>query len=394
MSFQVLVVAAEASSALYAQRLLEYWKKQNRDMKAFGVGTRAMEDLGFERLGKSEEMAVVGIQEVISHWGIIKGAFNSLLSEAKRRRPDVALLLDYPDFNLRLAAKLKKLGIPVVYYISPQVWAWRQGRVKTIKKCVDKMLVLFPFEKEFYDRHKIPCQFVGHPLLDELDERVSDKEENDRVRNRFGIKADDVLLGLMPGSRDSEIKHHLHIQLETAEWLLKKFPRLKVALLVAPTLDKEKLRLAIGDIGIPLRIIQMPPIDMVRMTDVVLAASGTATLLVGLLEKPMNIMYRMNTITAYLAKKFVKHIPYFGMINLILGRETCPEFFQDRATPTVLGESLSLLVESAEARRLMSLEMHEAKNRLGKKGATVRVAEELEMFFSLKNKIQKDERVL
>jgi lipid-A-disaccharide synthase len=130
------------------------------------------------------------------------------------------------------------------------------------------------------------------------------------------------------------------------------------------------------------------------MTDVVLAASGTATLLVGLLEKPMNIMYRMNAITAYLAKRFVKHIPYFGMINLILGRETCPEFFQDRATPTVLGESLSLLVESPEARRRMSLEMHEAKSRLGRKGATVRVADELEMFLSSKNRVQKDERVL
>ncbi|MCB0361902.1 MAG: lipid-A-disaccharide synthase [Bdellovibrionales bacterium] len=381
MKSKILIVAAEASSALYAQRLLEHWQQQGKEIEAFGVGTQTLENLGFERLGKSEEMAVVGIQEVVSHWSIIKGSFDRLVEAARQRRPQVALLLDYPDFNLRLAEKLKKINIPVVYYISPQVWAWRQGRVKQIKRFVDKMLVLFPFEKEFYDKHEVPCRFVGHPLLDELETRLFDRTELDRERLRFGVGPQDILLGLMPGSRRSEIRHHLRTQIQTAEILIEEFSRLKVALLVAPTLKIEEIKSELGELKIPLMTIQMPPLEMVKMMDVVLAASGTATLLVGLLEKPMNIMYRMNGMTAYLARRFVRNTPFFGMINLILGKEVCPEFFQERALPEILAQSLGPLVESSEERESMAKELRKTKELLGARGATSRVAEEIEVYF-------------
>ena len=380
MKPKVLMVAAEASSALYAKRLLEHWRDSGKEVEAFGVGSKAMEELGFECLGRSEEMAVVGFQEVISHYSLIKGVFNQLLEEAARRKPQVVLLLDYPDFNLRLAAKLKKLGIPVVYYISPQVWAWRQGRVKKIKACVDQMLVVFPFEKDFYDQHGVQCSFVGHPLLDELADNLFDSNELARERGKFGIRDDEVLLALMPGSRRSEINHHLITQLQAAEELSKQCSKLKVSLLVAPTLNKEELQAQLPPLSFPLMLIQRDPMEMVKLADVVLAASGTATLLVGLLEKPMVIMYKMNALTAYLARKFVRNTPHFGMINLVLGGEVCPEFFQEQANPNQLAKALKELVDSPEKRELMKESLKLAKTKLGDKGATLRVAEELDRY--------------
>ncbi|MCB0364746.1 MAG: lipid-A-disaccharide synthase [Bdellovibrionaceae bacterium] len=382
MKPKILIVAAEASSALYAKRLLELWKSQGKEVEAFGVGTRAMEEMGFECLGRSEEMAVVGFQEVISHWGLISGVFHQLLDEADKRKPQVALLLDYPDFNLRLAAKLKKKGIPVVYYISPQVWAWRQGRVKKIKACVDRMLVVFPFEKDFYDQHKVSCSFVGHPLLDELSDSLFDRAELDKERSKYGIGPEEVLVALMPGSRNSEINHHLATQLAAAERLRLQHKDVKVALLVAPTLDKDQLQAKLGELKFPLILMQKDPMEMVKLADVVLAASGTATLLVGLLEKPMVIMYKMNALTAYLARKFVRNTPFFGMINLVLGREVCREFFQEQATAENLADALGELVASKSKRVQVSEDLKGAKTHLGEKGATSRVAHELEDFIA------------
>ncbi len=167
-SNRILIIAAEASSCLYAQRLLQHWKKQDFNVEAFGIGDTAMAAEGFECLARAEDLAVVGLAEVFAHWSEIKAAFNLMVDQAKERRPQVVLLLDYPGFNLRFAKKMKALGIPVVYYISPQVWAWKTGRVKTIREVVAKMLVVFPFEKDFYAEYNMDVEFVGHPLLDEL----------------------------------------------------------------------------------------------------------------------------------------------------------------------------------------------------------------------------------
>ena len=173
-SRKILIVAAEASSCLYAQRLLQHWKLNGQLVEAFGIGNDAMALEGFECLARAEDLAVVGVQEVIAHWSVIKNAFYRVLAEVEKRRPQVVLLLDYPGFNLRLAKKLKTMGIPVVYYISPQVWAWKSGRVKTIQNVVDKMLVIFPFEVDFYALHGVQVEFVGHPLLDELEAKYFD----------------------------------------------------------------------------------------------------------------------------------------------------------------------------------------------------------------------------
>lgn len=376
-SRKILIVAAEASSCLYAQRLLQHWKKNGIQVEAFGVGNEAMKQDGFECLARAEDLAVVGIQEVISHWGVIKKAFYDLLGAAAARKPDAVLLLDYPGFNLRFAKKVKALGIPVVYYISPQIWAWRQGRVHTIRKLIDKMLVVFPFETDFYAGHGMKVEFVGHPLLDELNPQHFNPAERDHRRARYGLQPDDVLLALMPGSRNSELKHHLDTQLAAARLLVKKHPSLKVALFVAPNFSKDEVQARLNDLDFPLMLIKDEPFAMIDLADAVLCASGTATLMVGLLEKPMVIMYKMSSFTAFLARRFVKATVHFGLINLVLGERAVPELFQEQATPEGLAAELEPLLASKSARSAMSARLRSAKERLGEKGATERVARAL-----------------
>lgn len=378
---EVLIVAAEASSVIYAQRLLEYWSANGRDVKAFGVGSREMEKLGFERIGKAEEMAVVGAAEIISAYSRLKKVFDGLVAAAAERRPKVAIVMDYPEFNLMLSKRLHALGIPVVYYISPQVWAWRKGRVETIKKYCKKVFVLFPFEVKFYEEHNVPCEFVGHPILDELDDKLFDETYRKNHRNQCGIQDNEVVLGLMPGSRNLELQQHFDIQLEVARKLSKKHANLKVLIMVAPTFDKEKLEPYLENFRLPYMILKDDPARMIHLADFMLVASGTATLMVGLLQKPMVIMYRMKFMTGVFAKIFIRGVKFFGLVNLILGREVCPERWQSGAN----AEELSMLMERyftdpAYTQKVRG-ELGELRQHLGNKGATARVAQSLEEFF-------------
>ena len=380
-SESVLIIAAEASSALYAQRLLERWKADGRSVDAFGVGSREMEALGFRRLGKSEDLAVVGLQEVIRHFPAIWRVGQNVLLEARRCRPKVALLLDYPGFNLRLARRLKAdlPAMPIVYYVSPQVWAWKSGRVRTIRKFVDRLLVLFPFEVGFFKEHGIEAEFVGHPLLDELDAKLYDEKQTQLKRQRFGFARDDLVVGLMPGSRRSEIDHHLGPQLEAARLLIAGDARVRPVLLVAPGLEREQLkpwlaRLDADGKGLPIPLAKDAPFDMIQMCDAVLCASGTATLMVGLMEKPMVIMYRMNPVTAFLARRLVTKTPFFGMVNLILGKRAVEELFQEEASPLRMASEIQRVLFDVDRRREIVSDLRSLKDRLGSRGATDRVA--------------------
>lgn len=377
----VMIVAAEASSALFAQRLLEYWKRERREIQAFGVGTNDMEKLGFERLGKSEEMAVVGAAEIVEQWGLLKSVFNKLLEEAKKRRPNVVIVMDYPEFNLYLSRKLHAEGIPVVYYVSPQVWAWRKGRVQTIKRFCKKVFLLFPFEVDFYKSKNVPHEFVGHPILDELDEKYLKPEYSKMHRERYGIHAEETVIGLMPGSRRGEIKMHLDIQLEVARRLHKNFENIRIVLLVAPTLSKEYIQERLGDLKFPIMLIKDEPFEMIHLVDYMLAASGTATLMVGLLEKPMVIMYRMKFLTGLIARLVVRGVKHFGIVNLILGREVVPERWQGGANADELYELMSRYVADKTYAEGVRNELKQLRPRLGDRGATKRVADSLEEFF-------------
>lgn len=377
---QILIVAAEASSVLYAQRLLEEWKKQNIDVHAFGVGSREMEKIGFEIIGRSEELAVVGFKEVLAHYPKIKSVFDSLVSLASQRKPKLVLLLDYPDFNFRLAKKMKKLGLPVVYYISPQLWAWRTGRIKLVKKFIDRMLVVFPFEVEFYKKHSIDVTFVGHPLLEEITDDLRDEEMRKRRRSRFGLRDDDLVLGLMPGSRKSELKNNLGTQIEVARVLQKKYPDLHLMLLIAPGLERERIQELLPPNCPHLTLIQAAPFEMLQLCDLILCASGTATLMTGLMHVPMVIMYKMNAFSAWLAKTLVKSTKFFGMVNLILGREVVPEKFQEQASVEILSNELAKYIESQELRHRVRDDLKSLDTSLGNKGAAKRVTEAIKEY--------------
>jgi lipid-A-disaccharide synthase len=330
-------------------------------------------------------MAVVGLSEVIKHFPLIRRVYHSLLEECDRTKPAFALLLDYPDFNLRLAKDLKKRGIKVVYYISPQVWAWRRRRVKLIKKVVDEMLVLFPFEEPFYQTHGVKVSFVGHPLLDELIMRDSTatgtRDDSIRFRReRFGIQKSELVLGLMPGSRESELKHHLADQLKAAELLAKRYPHVRPVVLCAPTIDRDRLQQAVAEMAVPVQIFKFEPLEMIETCDILLVASGTATLMVGLLERPMVIMYRMSPLTAWLAKRLVRHTKFFGMVNLILEKEAMRELFQELASPENMATELEKLLNE-NVRREKAQDLRVLKEKLGEAGATLRVVKHLEGYF-------------
>lgn len=375
---RVLMVAAEASSALYAQRLLEHW--EGRDFEAFGVGSQEMVDIGFKAIGKAEEMAVMGLQEVVSHWDVISKAYKSILEECKKNPPKFALLLDYPGFNLRLAKDLKKLGIPVVYYISPHIWAWKKKRIHKIKKVVDKMLVLFPFEVELYEKHNVDVEFVGHPLVDEIDSYVGTAEELQRRKDRYGFGKNKVV-ALMPGSRHSELKYILEPQIKAAEELYKKYPSLNYALFVAPTLDLKEVKLMLPKYGFPLTIIKEEPLKMIPLADIVLCASGTATLFVGLFKKPLVVMYKMNAFTVFIGQFLVRSLKFFGLVNIVMGREVAPELFQGAANVDNLVKHMEVYISDSKAYEAAVSDLSLVREKLGNDNVTQKVSDAIERFW-------------
>lgn len=380
-AIEVLIIAAEPSSVLYAQRLLELWQRQNIKVKAFGVGDQQMEKLGFVRLGKSEEMAVMGMAEVLKHYSHIKSVFEKVLNEVKVKKPQVALLLDYPGFNIKLAGELKKLHVPVVYYIAPQIWAWKQKRVFKIKASCEEVLAIFPFEVDFYQKFSVPCEFVGHPLLDEMKDSYFDHEKNNLERSRRGILKNEKVLGLMPGSRRMELELNFPTQLKVASELLKIHKDLKLLILTAPHFEREDLLPYLENFGWPYQIIKDEPFEMIKLVDAMLATSGTATLMVGLLEKPMVVMYKFKWLTALIAKFLVKGTRFFGIVNLIFDKEVVPERWQKGAD----WENLLPLVErslyDSGYRNEVIGQLSQLKTKLGNKGATERVVQKLERFF-------------
>ncbi len=375
-----MIVAAEASSAHYALKLIQYWKRQKKNISYFGVGSEAMEHEGFERFGKSEDMAVVGVAEVISHFSHLKSVFNQLLLEAEIRKPDVVIVMDYPEFNLLLARKLHAKGFKVFYYISPQVWAWRKSRVDTIKKYCHQVFLIFPFEVDFYKSKNIPYEFVGHPLLDEMDSELVDTEKISYQKEKFGIKKTEKVLALMPGSRLGELNQHFQIQLEVAKRLLVKHKHLRLAILVAPTVRKEEIQNRLDDFKSPYILLQDDPNKMISLADYVLVASGTATLMVGLLQKPMVIMYKMKWTTGLIAKILVRGVKFFGLVNLILGREVVPERLQSKANVDELFQLMDRYVTDPLYTQGVIQDLKKLPEYLGDKGATARVALAIEKF--------------
>ncbi len=365
---ELLVVAGEASGDLHGARLISELRQRVPGLATFGLGGDEMRAAGLVSVAHSSEVAVVGITEVLRVLPRIREVFAGLLREVDRRRPALAVLIDFPDFNLRLARRLKQRGLPVVYYISPQVWAWRRGRVKTIARLVDRMLVLFPFEVDFYRGYGVEVVHVGHPLVDEVPSLPQAWDCGGGEDGPFRV-------ALLPGSRVSEVEALLPALLAAAGRLAAELP-VEVRIIRAPTVPRELLDEAVELSGLTVEIVESDRFAAVAGSHVALCASGTATLEVGLLGTPMVMVYRLAGWTYALARLLVR-LPNVALVNLVLGRRVVPELIQGEANPERIAAEAARLLTDAGARDAMRTALAEVRGRLGAGGASGRAAGEV-----------------
>ena len=374
-SKRIMIVTGEASGDLHGAKLMSAITAQLPDTKFFGVGGKNMAAKGCEILIPGEELAVMGIVEIVGHLPVILNAFNKLKREFYgSNKPDALVLIDFPEFNLRLARQAKKAGIPVLYYVSPQVWAWRRGRVKKIAAVVDSLAAIFPFEPAFYDGQDILVKYVGHPLLDEFEEAGNCQN----LRPRLQISQDKKVVGLFPGSRHNELRYMLDTLVESAQLIFDKEPEVHFLVPVANTLSRVEIQSRFPT-ELPVSFIESDDAtiyDVASSCDTILTVSGTVTLQIALVGTPMAIFYKVSPLTYAIGKRLIK-VDHAGLANIVAEDRIVPEFIQDMSTPQNLAdEALRVLNDSRYASDMRSaLEQVHAK--LGEPGCSERVAEML-----------------
>lgn len=365
MATEILLVAGEASADMHAAALVDQLRARNPSLKFFGVGGPRLRERSMEIIAPAEALNVVGGSDWKDRWREVFGAFRNVKQAAASRNVAAAVLMDLPDFNLKLAKFLNQKGIPVLYYISPQVWAWRQYRIRKIRKYVSKMLVVFPFEKAFYEKHGISVDFVGHPLLESLDARRSYRTQ-DEIRENPRV-------ALLPGSRPSEIRHHAELLKQTAARVLSTHPTTVFKIPLAPTVDAAWVRSVFADTP-SIEVSSEDSRDVLKWADAALVASGTATLETAILGTPFALFYIMSRSSAFVVKYLVRYRNFFGMPNLLHGSEVVREFLHERATPEALAAECNRMIEEAPYRQAMAEKLVQCRELLGRPGASGRVA--------------------
>jgi lipid-A-disaccharide synthase len=365
----ILIVAGEASADLHGANLVRAVRRMDPLAVFRGIGGERMERAGVQTLFSSSQMAVVGITEVFSRLRIIAKAYLSLRSILKSHRPDLLVLIDYPDFNLHLARAAKRFRVPVLYYISPQVWAWRPGRVKKLARRVDRMAVILPFEEEFYRKRGMEVEYVGHPLLD-IVPRDLHREE---VLQAMGLAEKAPILGLLPGSRREEVRNLLPVMIRAAEALRARYPDLTCLLPLASTIPLELVRSYTDLSPLPVKVLSGDMYRLLTACDLAFVASGTATLETAILLVPMVILYRVSPMSFWLAKRVVR-VPHIGLVNLIAGEEIVPELIQHDVTSQRLADEGLAILESRQRRENMIEKMKGLRDRLGTGSASERTA--------------------
>jgi len=326
---------------------------------------------GVEILIPSSEMAVVGITEVLPRLARIRNAARLLKRILHASPPDLLILLDYPEFNIHLAGHAHRLGIPILYYISPQVWAWRRGRIAKIARRVDHMAVILPFEERLYSETGLAVTYVGHPLMDGLGEAVGGRSE---ARQVLGLTNERPVLGLLPGSRDEEVENLLPAMLRAAEILQGCYPGLCCVVPVASTLSTGRVDALVGESGVRVFCRRDDMHRILPACDCAIVASGTATLETAIHEVPLIIAYKVSPLSYRIGRTVIR-VPFIGLVNLVAGREVAPEIIQAEATPSRLAFEIARILEDREHRRTMLRGLKEVRERLGKEGASRRTAE-------------------
>ncbi len=365
----VVIVAGEASADLHGSNLVKAMVRSNPNIVFWGIGGKRLEEVGVKILFSSSEMAVVGLTEVLSRLYTIAKASRKLKYILKNDRPDLLILIDYPDFNINVARTAKRFQIPVLYYISPQVWAWRRGRVRKLSRRIDRMGVILPFEEEFYRQRGMEVDYVGHPLLDAYPEDL-DKE---KAMVQFGVELDHPVVGMLPGSRKQEIRNLLPIMVKSAEILGKSYPNIKCLLALARTIDTEFVQTFIVNSEVSIKVIQGDIYQVLSVCDVAQVASGTATMETAIMGVPMVIAYKVSPITFWIGKIVVK-VPCIGLVNLVAGEKVVPELIQNEVTPDRLAHETLTILEQEDVREKMIMKLKGIKERLGRGGASERTA--------------------
>lgn len=364
-----MIVAGEASGDIYGADLVTEATKLDPDLRFFGVGGARMREAGVETLVDSGDMAVVGLVEVIKHFDVISSAFRKLERILLDTPPDLLILIDYPGFNLRLAKVARRAGVKVLYYISPQIWAWRRGRVKKIARLVDHMAVILPFEAPLYLQAGVPVTFVGHPMLD----LVKVTYDRSAAAASFNLDPSRKIVGLFPGSRHNEIERLLPVIIAAAGKLKERFPDLQFILPLASTLHSDDMVPLLAAAGLDVTITRARIHDMIRACDAVISVSGTVTLEIALVGTPMVIIYKLSPLTYQLAKRLVK-VPNIGLCNIVAGETVVSELIQDHANPEEIAAEVGKLLTDHAYHAAIVNKLSDVRAKLGRGGASANVA--------------------
>lgn len=366
-SKKIFIVAGETSGDILGGYLATALQNNHPAYQLTGVGGKHMKDAGVDIVFDCEQLAVVGFTEVLKKLGTIRRAMQQTVQLLRKNPPALLILIDYPGFNLRLAAKAKALGIRIMYYVSPQIWAWRYNRIKTIKKYIDLMTVLFPFEEKIYQAQNIPVKFVGHPLLQNI-RRLPDKIT---LFQEFQLNSEHPVIGLLPGSRHHEIQRLLPDMLASIPLIRQKIPAAQFVLPLAPNLPLE----AVEDFDLThITVIQNNTHRTLQLCNAAIVASGTATLEVAMLNVPQVIVYRLNTITYYLAKRLAK-VKNFGLCNIVAETPIAPELLQQQVTPEKISEEILSLLTNNVLREKIQHELSILQSKLITSNAAKNVAD-------------------
>ena len=363
----MMIIAGEASGDKHGAKLVRSIKKQRQDTFLFGVGGQSMKAEGVRCIVDAETLSVVGLTEVISILPTVFRAMGTVKKALSSLKPDLLILIDFPEFNFRVAAAAKKLGIPVLFYISPQIWAWRQYRVRKVKQVVDHMAVILPFEASFYRDHDVPVTFVGHPLLDGLPANLPRPAAESALQQ--------PVIGLLPGSRAKEVSSLLPVMLDAARMIQQKLPAAKFIVSCSASINTDQVENIVGAFTSDLDIqVAREPVEAVfKQCHSLVAASGTVTLEAALQGVPTVIVYKVSPLSYWLGKRLIK-VKYIGITNLIAQKELQPELIQDDASPAGIAEKMVSMMRDLDGLRQGEAELMRIRDLLGGAGASDRVA--------------------
>jgi lipid-A-disaccharide synthase len=375
----ILIIAGENSGEKHGAQLVRQFKKIQPSFTFYGIGGRHMAEEGVRLFYSVEDLALVGFFEIITHIPRLKRIFNHLEKETQRSSPVAAVLIDSPDFNLRLAKRLKKLSIPVLYYVSPTVWAWRRRRLKAIKKTVEKMLLIFPFEEKIYKQNSIPAIYIGHPLK----ERVKLSLSKENFLKKHKLDSEKITILILPGSRKSEVKYHMPTLIQAIEKIKREFDA-QFLLLLAENLEEDQVTSVIPPHLDKLKILRHDGYEALAYSDMALSSCGTANLEAALLGTPVVSFYRISPLSYHLGVRFVK-IKNYSIVNILAGEKVIPELIQRHFTAENLLRETRRILGSETVRSEMRAHFDRINHLLGDKVASENAASELEKMVSLAN---------